>query len=371
MLANVRAAWWRQVSQGNRFDLKTFVRRKTTEAKKGGEEAKNEISFDVGGTKKTYQVIEVQTEANKYYSSFHTVQGARRVGFLWIGASMMAAVYQLAPHTFGKDAVKAIFESYSKGFPTPVSKEMKSLVTEVVADLGLDSRPSLFVLTLDEPTGWGDLGSELIGYPPYFHYTKPHDVPLDKMRFVGGVTKKAELLTRRQADLPEARFFCDSMVLSPEAKKFALAKELKKVGLGPQYYFSFLNASWILLTYNLARKLNQKLGLFQKGKKPVLRLILYAGLAPTMVLSYLLAKDLVSRLMEKTSVSAAAGIGPAYAKGGEEYYDQMLLRNRCIGKFEEPVRRYNLEGELIQGLVRTKKVPILELKNICKEAAKL
>merc|ERR1712211_10546 len=76
-------------------------------------------------------------------------------------------------------------------------------------------------------------------------------------------------------------------------------------------------------------------------------------------------------LMEKTSVSAAAAIGPAYAKGGEEYYDQMLLRNRCIAKFEEPVRRYNLEGELIQGLVRTKKVPILELKNICKEAAKL
>merc|ERR1719397_2130047 len=74
----------------------------------------------------------------------------------------------------------------------------------------------------------------------------------------------AEVLTRKQADLPEARFFCDSMVLSPEAKKFALAREVKRVASGPQYYFTTLNALWVLLTYNIARHGNQKLGLFKK-----------------------------------------------------------------------------------------------------------
>ena len=285
---------------------------------------------------------------------------------------MLAAAYQLAPHSFGKDAVKAVYENYSRGFPTPVSKQMKSLVDEVAADMGLEGGPSLFVLTLEEPEGWGDSGSELIGYPPYFHFSKPQDVPLDKMRFGGGGFQKAEILTRSQADLPEARLFCDTMVLTSEAKKFALAREVKKVGFGPQYYFTFLNASWILLAYNIARQGNRKLGLFKKGvSRPVYRLMWYAGLAPTMILSYFLAKDLVSRQIEKISVSAAAGLGPAYAKGGEEYYNQMLLRNKCLRKFEEPYRRFNPEGELIQGLVRTKRVPLLKLRDLCRVASTL
>ena len=368
MFASARAAWRAQVDLRNRLNLKSFVRRKATESEKGVEGKKNEISFDVGGKKQTFQVIDVQPEANKYFNSFHTVQGARRVGFVWIGASMLAAVYQLAPHSFGKDAVKAVYENYSRGFPTPVSKQMKSLASEVAADIGLEGDPSLFVLTLEEPAGWGDFGSELVGYPPYFHFSKPQEVPLDKMRFGGGGIRKAEILKRRQADLPEARLFCDSMVLSPEAKKFALARELKRVGYGPQYYFGFLNASWILLSYNIARLGNQKLGLFKKGvSKPGYRLMWYAGLAPTMILSYFLAKDLISRQIEKSSVSAAARLGPAYAKGGEEYYNQMLLRNKCIGKFEEPYRRFNLEGELIQGLVRMKRVPLIKLRDLCKE----
>jgi len=371
MFASARAAWRAQVDLKNRLNLKSFVRRKATESEKGVEGKKNEISFDVGGKKQTFQVIDVQPEANKYFNSFHTVQGARRVGFVWIGASMLAAVYQLAPHSFGKDAVKAVYENYSRGFPTPVSKQMKSLASEVAADIGLEGDPSLFVLTLEEPAGWGDFGSELVGYPPYFHFSKPQEVPLDKMRFGGGGFRKAEILTRRQADLPEARLFCDSMVLSPEAKKFALARELKRVGYGPQYYFTTLNAAWILLTYNIARHGNQKLGLFKKGRFPVHRLMWYAGLAPTMILSYFLAKDLISRQIEKTSVAAAAGLGPAYAKGGEEYYNHMLLRNKCIGKFEEPYRRFNLEGELIQGLVRTKRVPLSKLRDLCKEASTL
>jgi len=368
MFASARAAWRVQVDLRNRLNLKSFVRRKATE---GVEGKKNEISFDVGGTKQTFEVIDVQPEASKYYNSFHTVQGGRKVGFVWIGASMLAVIYQLAPHTFGKDAVKAVYENYSRGFPTPVSKQMKSLMNEVVADMGLEGNPNMFVLTLDEPAGWGDPGNELIGYPPYFDFSKPQEVPLDKMRFGGGGMRKAELLTRRQADLPEARLFCDAMVLSPEAKKFALAREVKRVGCGPQYYFGFLNASWILFTYNLARHGNQKMGLFKKGRLPLFRLMWYAGLAPTMILSYLLAKDLISRQIEKTSVSAAAGMGPAYAKGGEEYYNQMLLRNKCRGKFEEPYRRFNLEGELIQGLLRTKRVPLLQLRDLCREASTL
>ena len=129
-----------------------------------------------------------------------------------------------------------------------------------------------------------------------------------------------------------------------------------------------LHASWILLTYNIARHGNQKLGLFKKGMKPLIRLMWYAGLAPTMIVSYLLAKDLISRQIEKKSVSATALMGPIYARGGLEYYNQMLLRNKCIGKFEEPHRRFNLEGELLQGVIRTRRVPLLQLRDLCGSA---
>jgi hypothetical protein len=353
--------------------LRTPLRRaKGTEAEAEAGGKRSQIKFDIGGTKQTFDIIDVQPEANRYYNSFHSVKGAARVGRLWITASVVAFCYQLAPHTATcRDWVRACYQSYTKGVETKVSAEMVGLVREVLGDMGLQGATAeeaasaeLFVLTLEEPCGWGEPGSLMLGYPQSFHYTRPHDVPLDRMRFGGGWAR-GESLGRSSMELPEARHFCESMVLGREARKFGVAREVAARQAFSQYQLGAVSASWVLLTYNLARNVNKRLGLFDKRRPPVFRLMLYLGLLPTMTYSYLLMRDLLGRRAERAAVGAAAALGPDYRAGGVAYYDQLLLRNRCLRRLQPQAGLYTPEGELLPGLLRTKRAPLMQLRELC------
>ena len=368
MLAGARAALAEHLDQKLRLSLRSFVRRKVTETNEG----KNKITFNVGGTKQTYDVIDVGVEGKKYYNSFRSVEGQRRVGRLWIGASVLAVVYQLAPHTLARGTVRDLYQSYTKGFSTPVTQDMRRLVTEVLQDMELGAMAAeldLFVTTLDEPAGWGEaLGGALLGYPASFHLADPREVLLDQMRFGGGLSK-SEYLTRAQMELPEARLFCDSMVLPEEAKKFAVAKELARMAKMPHYFLATLHAAFVLLTYNTARIVNRKLGMFDRGRRPLQRGVFYFAIGTTMTFTYLMCKDSFLRVCERSAVRAAAGVSPRYARGGELYYQQVLLRNRCIARFEVGgLGKYKADGELVTGILRQKSVPIGHLRAICLEA---
>ena len=189
------------------------------------------------------------------------------------------------------------------------------------------------------------------------------------MRFGGGWRSSPDTLGAAELEKPEVRTFCDSMILSPEAKKFAICRELCRLQEGGHLYRGALGASWTLLIYNLARHLNKKLGLFQKGLKAagLKRFILYMGILPTMIYPYLLAKDFQSRREERKVVSAAASLGSKYRQGGVEYYSQTLERNVCLKALAPGAVSCNLEGEVVQGLLRSKLVPIKELRGLCQE----
>ena len=158
-----------------RLNLRSFIRSKATES-----ENPNSISFNVGGTKQNYTVIDVQKESFKFYNAFHTVRGQRAVGGLWITASFLAFVYHTVPHTLAREWVKTIYQHYTGGNPTNASKKMVALVNEVIVDLGADKDIGkgleLFALTLDEPGVWGEPGGALLGYPQWWHWTMPSQV---------------------------------------------------------------------------------------------------------------------------------------------------------------------------------------------------
>ena len=161
------------------------------------------------------------------------------------------------------------------------------------------------------------------------------------------------------------------MVLTDEAKQFGLAREVARVQAMPHFYMATINSCWILLTYNLSRFLNKKLGMFTTKQAPIKRGLLYQAVLLWSVTTYLQAKDLANRRTERRAVSAAVALGPQYARGGREYYGKMLLRNRCMKAFEPELNTYNLEGELMQGVIRTKFVPIKELLELCSEESQL
>lgn len=344
-----------------RDEIKYFVRSKTSDS--ASDKPKNDtIEFLIGGKKEKFLVVDKQVEANKFFNQFRTVKGQQIVGGLWIGLSFCAFLYQLGPHTLFQEWVKSLYQSYTKGFPSPVIKEIKSLVHEVKIDMKWQNELDLFVLTLDELRGWGDPGSGMLGFPVYFGWDRVEDVPINTMRFGGG-WKAGSILPPSKVHSTEADQFCKSLILTDEAKKFAVARELGRIQGIPHYLMGALNFSWVLLTYNLARHCNRKLELFKKP--PIVRGILYLGILPTMIASYLLMKDFAMRFTERRSVKTAISLGPQYARGGMEYYNQLLLRNRCLTVLEPEQSKYNMDGELLQGLLRKKSVPIMELRDLC------
>jgi len=372
MLSNIRAFCRLNTETRLQLNIRQFIRNKTTEndPTKG---KNNTIQFKIGGKEEVFEVVNVQTEANKFYNKFHTLRGQKIVGGLWIFSSMMAVVYQMGPHTFFKSWVQNIYQAYDKGFPNPVRKGIKALVNNVLSDMELDEDPmsnlKLFVLTLDEARSWGEPGSALVGYPAYFDWDDVEDVPLPTMRFGGG-WKPGNVLSLGQLESKEAQLFRESMILSEEAKKFAFAREISWTQHSPQYNLAILNSCWILLTYNVARILNKQLDMF-RNKPPILRGVLYMGIMPTAVCSYFLIRDLQCRLTEKKSVREAVALGPQYAKGGEEYYNKLLLRNKCLRVLDPEHSKFTMDGELYQGIIRTKRVPLLELRDICTESKNL
>ena len=228
-----------------------------------------------------------QKNANRFYSWFSTLKGQKIVGSCWIGISVAGALYHVAPHWFFLDQVKSLYQNYTNGFRSKVQQEMLQLINEVTKDMKLTDEEitslGIFVSALSEPYGWGELGRNgLVGFPDQFHYKSESDVPLEKMRIGFGATgSERTQLTDSQINSEAGKSFAASLVLSDEAKRFAVAREIERTRIQPHIIQGTVTACLILLNYNLARIINKRLGLF--SRPPLFRMYLYLGLPPTMI----------------------------------------------------------------------------------------
>jgi len=329
------------------------------------------LKFEIGGKQQTFKVVDEQAEANKFYGFFSTLKGQKLVGSFWIVASALGAMWHIAPNWFFLERVKQIYQNYSNGFPTRVRDEMLGLINDVTIDMKLEEQEvksiGVFVLTSTEPFAWGELGRDcLVGFPEFYHFNDVQEVPIQRMRFGSMLdTGSNYLLTSAQLESEQAASFCSSLVLSNDAKKFSIAREIERTRLQPYMTYGVFSFAFILLNYNAARILNKKLGLMKRP--PLFRGLLYVGLLPTMVMSYLLVKDTFTRYMEREVDRRAAGISPEYSDGGVEYYSKILQRNIALRELEGDggKTRYTGKGEVIQGIVRVKHASLQDRRDVC------
>ena len=357
------------------------------------------MKFEIGSgdKKKVYEYTDTATSqrrANKFYDWFTTLKGQKFVGSMWIGLSAVGALYHIAPHWFFLNQVKSVYQSYSKGFKAPIQNELLTLLNDVVKEMNLNDeeveRLKVFITTLSEPYGWGELGKDaLVGFPDYFQYEGVGDVPMDKIRIGTAASGSDNLfLTGGQIESEAGKQFASSLVLSSDAKKFAIARELERTRQLPFMTHGVISFCFILLTYNFARIMNKKLGLM--GKPPLFRGMLYLGLLPTMMMSYFLTKDMYNRYLEREIDRRAALVTPGYSAGGDytnyhdiiiaagisfntsifagvEYYTKILQRNAAMREFqgEAGAARYTRHGDIVQGLLRSKVVSISDRRDIC------
>jgi len=327
------------------------------------------IKFEVGGQK--IQAVDVQAEANKFYNYFSTLKGQKIVGGVWMAGSALGLMYQFAPHWFFLEQVKHIYQSYTNGLPSKVKDEMMDLIKKVTEDMKLSKEElnciDVFVLTMTEPFAWGDLSRHgLVGFPQYYHWEDSEEVPISKMRF-GAVldTGSNAMLTQSQLDSEAAKSFCSSMILSEEAKKFSIAREIERLRVQPFLMHGSVSFCFILLTYNIARAINKKFNMFKKP--PLVRGIAYLSILPSMTLAYLLTKDAANRMFDIELDRRAAQISPAYAAGGVEYYEKVMQRNIALRELdrENGSSMYTRKGEVVDGVVRFKKASLTARKEVC------
>ncbi len=120
----------------------------------------------------------------------------------------------------------------------------------------------------------------------------------------------------------------ESLVFSPEAQKFSIAREVARLQSGGPVMSAAvapfcLGGVWV---YSVALK--QMFGLHAgpalfRGAVNVVALGLGA-------VSYFLTSDALNQWIDFSSDRRAAGLSRDYAKGGVEFYDKILSRNKTL-----------------------------------------
>lgn len=121
-----------------------------------------------------------------------------------------------------------------------------------------------------------------------------------------------------------------SFMLSKEAKKFALAREITTLATAEPFVFGTLGAGAVGMVYTMASGVNTKLNFYAKPR--ALRVILYGMLSMFGYAFWALLKDMATVNYEVDADRTVAGISEKYAIGGLEFYEKILKRNMALHK---------------------------------------
>jgi len=174
---------------------------------------------------------------------------------------------------------------------------------------------------------------------------------------VARTEETAELLDR----------FRDSLVISENAKKFAIARELERIKSGLLVIETVIPTVLVLSAFYFLGVIEREVKIL-KGGPPRVRMAFYmvwAG-ATFFVTQHLL--DNARRDGEAKFDLRASKLGKEYAEGGVEFYDKKLQRNialRYLAPVDKGKKFYNLKGEFNEYWFRKKYVPLEERRKIC------
>jgi len=306
----------------------------------------------------------------KFSVWWSTPKGQKTAGFLMIGASIGAAMFHIAPHTVLLDFIRKNYQNYSGGIAMNTTDDMKRLLTEVTTDINLSEAESasirLFVSCISDANGWGSLSSScILGYPFFFNYRKVTDVPLSTMFFGRRGESEKKLLSPAERQSVEAQSLATSMILTDNARKFALARELFKNRSGQYYQVAAVNSCAILGVLVASRAFNKRIG---RQLMPLLRGVAYSIIAGVSTILYWTMKDTLNHRFQTQLDQSVASLSPEYAAGGVEYYEKIMARHRAQRVLcWDGEQLYNKNGEEIYEWVRRRNKYFADRRDICQK----
>ncbi|KAM9802427.1 transmembrane protein 177 [Syngnathus typhle] len=229
-------------------------------------------------------------------------------------------------HVFPDVSYRQLYQAWYKGEPVTLSDKLEDLFQQVLKDYNASSSKNLSAFAsfgfhpVSAGVPWLPAGAQ-IGIPANFNSTADdHSGITNRTIFINGKTV--------EWDSDAGMTLRDSLVFSTQAQKFAIAREVARLQSGVPIVSAAvapvcLGGVWV---YSVVLK-----QVFNLHASPVLLRgavnLVALGLG---AVSYFLTADAVAQWSDYRSDRRAAGVSHDYAKGGVEFYDKILSRNKSL-----------------------------------------
>ncbi|XP_012674945.1 transmembrane protein 177 [Clupea harengus] len=229
-------------------------------------------------------------------------------------------------HVFPNGTYRKLYQAWSKGQPASLSEKLENTFQAVLKDcaVGSSENYSAFASFGFQPLGagipWLPAGAQ-VGIPANFNSTTDD---------AAGITNRTILINGKEVewDSDIGTNLKQSLLFSPEAQKFAIAREVIRLETaGPLLHAAVAPACLAGICVNSV-VLKHVFGLYAGPllARGVVNLVV-VGLGAAF---YMLASDEVSQWLDYKSDRRAASLSLQYAKGGVEFYDKILSRNQSL-----------------------------------------
>ncbi|XP_061924474.1 transmembrane protein 177 [Entelurus aequoreus] len=245
---------------------------------------------------------------------------------LMIGSCGGVFAVNMFYHVFPDMSYRQLYQAWYKGEPVTLSEKLEDLFQQVLKDCGIASTQtfSAFASFGFHPVGagvpWLPAGAQ-IGIPANFNSTlDDHSGITDRTVFING--KTVEWDSDAGASLKE------SLVFSREAQKFAVAREVARLQSGAPVLSAAVAPVCLSGVWVYSVVLKQVFGLH--AGPVLLRGAANAVALGIGALSYFLTSDAVTQWTDYRADRRAARVSREYARGGLEFYDKILSRNKTL-----------------------------------------
>ncbi|XP_045107493.1 transmembrane protein 177-like [Portunus trituberculatus] len=254
-------------------------------------------------------------------------EGGRRVlrgvGVAVVGGTFLA---HYLPHTFLIDNVRQVTQAYRKGQPISVPDKVTALVEKVMEEMEVEEEVkgqvkmyTTYGFDLFHAGSLRSANGSILGLPSSLKW----DGDLD---FDGSGVMVNSAPVQWNSDAGKA--LKNSLILSENAKKFAIAREIAGMRTSQAVTQASIPCTGLLVAYCISLGINKRLNLYAKPR--FLRLCLYSIASLFGYSAYVLVKDIDSVASDGRGDGEAAAMGRAYIEGGVEFYEKVLQRNIAL-----------------------------------------
>ncbi|KAL0131900.1 hypothetical protein PUN28_003038 [Cardiocondyla obscurior] len=242
---------------------------------------------------------------------------------LGVTATAVGYCAVLTPHTVLLKKYRNIMARYQLGKEVPLNSNVQQQIQKVMNDLKLpDSVKNIikpFSVSGFELFHAGTLNAQygaILGMPINLTST-PEEIhenlqigeePIDWTRY-------------------DAQIFMKAVMLSEDAQKFAIAREILRLQAEEPFLNSFELALIIAMLWTLYNVISYR---FKLKDNAIARRTLYTVFILFGAALWFGVKDYQSYQLDKENDKILCSLGLNYIKGGQEFYDKTLIRNKAL-----------------------------------------